>query len=130
MICYLHGVCMSFVFNPHHIITCITHCKFVAYQFMSTCIVIMHTPLDAYVAHKFIDLSHCKSPECDTLPVLGFLTIPPLPSLHSSCFEVVPKHDGGWLTTCHLSTPHGPSTNNHNDPNLFSQPWLPHCMYV
>ena len=46
--------CMSFIFNPHRIITCITHCKFVACQFMFTCIVITHTALDA---HELIDFS-------------------------------------------------------------------------
>ena len=53
----LYGTCISFIFNPHHIITYITHCKFVACQFMFTCIVITHTALDAYVAHELIDFS-------------------------------------------------------------------------
>jgi len=34
--------------------------------------------------------------------------------------QAIPKHDGDWQTICYLSALHGPSINNHIDPNLFT----------
>ena len=49
---------------------------------------------------------------------LGPFDKPPLSSFRSSALGLVPKHDGGWQTICHLSTFHGSSINNHIDPPL------------
>ena len=58
--------------------------------------------------------------ECKLGRFLGPFDKPPLPSFCSSGLGLVPKHDGGWRTICHLSAPHSSSINNHIDPELFS----------
>ena len=58
--------------------------------------------------------------ECKLGRFLGPLDKPPLPSFRSSGLGLVPKHDGGWRTICHLSAPHGFSINSHIYPESFS----------
>ena len=58
--------------------------------------------------------------ECKAGRVLGPFDKPPLPCFRSSGLGLVPKHDGGWRTICHLSVPHGSSVNDFIDPDIFT----------
>jgi len=58
--------------------------------------------------------------ECKAGQVLGLFEELSLPCFCSSGLGLVPKNDGCWQTICHHSAPHGPSVNDHIDPDLFT----------
>ena len=70
--------------------------------------------------HQPIILDTAIANECQVGRILGPFTHPPLPHFRSSGLGLVPKHDSGWRTICHLSAPHNHSINDHIDPSLFS----------
>ena len=61
-------------------------------------------------------LDAATAEECRLSRFLGPIDQPPLPTFRSSGLGLVPKHDGGWQTICHLSAPHSSSINDHIDP--------------
>lgn len=72
----------------------------------------------AYQHPEILDSTIAK--ECKEGRVLGPFAAPPLPCFRVSGLGLVPKHDGGWRTICHLSAPCGSSINDYIDPDLFT----------
>ena len=70
--------------------------------------------------HQLIILDTAIANECQAGRILGLFAHTLLPHFHSSGLGLVPKHDVGWCTICHLSAPHNHSINGHIDPSLFS----------
>ena len=58
--------------------------------------------------------------ECTQTRILGPFNAPPLPNLRCSGLGIVPKHDGGWRTIYHLSTPVGFSINDFIDSSAYT----------
>ena len=58
--------------------------------------------------------------ECSLNRILGPFDFPPLPNFRSSGLGLVPKHDGGWRTIYHLSSPPGRSINDFIDPQTYT----------
>ena len=69
----------------------------------------------AYHQSSILDASIAK--ECEEGRILGPFSRPPLLNFCSFGLGLIPKHDGGWRTICHLSAPRNYSINDYIDPS-------------